>query len=145
MERLRTEVVFRVDEKYVKSVQNIPKTEAGYRKVLLPREYAKVLKRIIEKSEGDYLFMDNGKRITSQGHRKHLYRICYNLGIPPKSPHKVRRTYGTTLIDSKVVDDSTIMEMLGHKDIATTRKYYYLGNKNEQKKLNQLEKALSNK
>lgn len=39
--------------------------------------------------------------------------------------HKIRKTYGTTLIDNNV-DDALVAEMMGHKDISTTKKYYLL-------------------
>ena len=36
--------------------------------------------------------------------------------------HKIRKTYGTTLIDSDV-DEGFITEQMGHSDISTTKNY----------------------
>ena len=67
---------------------------------------------------------------------------CDAVGISHKSPHKIRKTYGTMLIDGGV-DESIIMEQMGHKDIMTTKKYYYFSNKSDEKKYEQIEKAVS--
>ena len=47
--------------------------------------------------------------------------------------HKIRKTYGTILIDSGM-DDKFIQEQMGHRDITTTRKYYYYNNKSMENK-----------
>jgi integrase len=57
--------------------------------------------------------------------------------------HKIRKTYGTTLLDGDV-DDALIAEMMGHKDINTTRQYYYFSNKDEAHQVEQMTRALSN-
>lgn len=56
--------------------------------------------------------------------------------------HKVRKTYGTTLLDANVTE-STVAEQMGHTNIETTRKYYYRSNKNDNTKFEQISKALS--
>ena len=53
--------------------------------------------------------------------------------------HKLRKTYGTMLIDSGL-EDGTIMSQMGHSDITTTRKYYYYSNKDEEEKTIQINK-----
>ena len=55
--------------------------------------------------------------------------------------HKIRKTYGTTLIDGGV-DESIIIEQMGHSDIHCTKQYYYFSNKNREKKQSQLSKAI---
>ena len=56
--------------------------------------------------------------------------------------HKIRKTYGTTLLDADV-DESTVAEQMGHKDIATTKRFYYRSNKSDNTKFEQISKALS--
>ena len=82
------------------------------------------------------------KRFWTNTFNDRLYKACDKCGLPRRSMHKIRKTYGTTLIDANV-DDSLIMEQMGHSDIATTRKYYYYSNKNSQNNQNQIEKAIS--
>ena len=50
--------------------------------------------------------------------------ICGELGIPYRSPHKIRKSYATLLIDSKL-PAKAIQTQMGHADISTTMKYYY--------------------
>ena len=68
-------------------------------------------------------------------------RICKELDVDYKSNHKIRKTYGTMLLDSDV-DESIIAEQMGHEDITTTSKYYYFSNKVEDKKREQVTKAI---
>ena len=55
--------------------------------------------------------------------------------------HKIRKTYGTLLLDSDI-EDSLVMEQMGHSDIATTRRYYHYSMKNEKNKLSQIAQAV---
>ena len=41
------------------------------------------------------------------------------------------------------VDESTVAEQMGHKDIATTKRFYYRSNKSDNTKLEQINRALS--
>ena len=40
------------------------------------------------------------------------------------------------------VDDSVVAEMMGHRSIETTMKFYYRSNKSEKNKISQIEKAI---
>lgn len=71
-------------------------------------------------SFGEYVFTDNdGKRITINCIRRRQERNCRKLGIYRKSLHKIRKTYGTILLDHNI-DNCLIMEQMGHTDIACT-------------------------
>ena len=138
----RTEIKVKNSEGSTLLVQEYTKSEAGDRLVILTDNAKEVLNNILEiRKSGEYLFMDQGKRIRSNGFRRKLMRICKELSIPYRSNHKIRRTYGTTLIDAGV-DDSIVAEQMGHTDINTTRKYYYFGNKNEAQKMEQIKAAI---
>ena len=91
---------------------------------------------------GEYLFMNNGKRIRSNTINKRLHIVCDELGISFRSTHKIRKTYGTTLLDGDV-DESLIAEQMGHEDIATTKQYYYYSNKSKKNKLKQISQAIN--
>ena len=86
--------------------------------------------------------MNKGKRILENTFNKRLNSVCEELHITPKSTHKIRRTYGTTLIDNSV-NESTIAEQMGHSDISDTKSYYYYSNKSKSTKLEQLNKAIN--
>ena len=86
--------------------------------------------------------MSDGVKIRKASFNDYLYKACRAVGIPQMSMHKIRKTYGTMLIDSGA-DDSTVMEQMGHADITTTRKFYYFSNKNQAEKIEQVQRAIT--
>ena len=48
-----------------------------------------------------------------------LRRRAVEAGIPPFSPHDIRRTTATHLLD-RGIDIGTVQQMLGHRHVATT-------------------------
>lgn len=141
----RTEITYKDPEtrKSVCEVREYPKSEAGVRCLIITDSALPTLNAILElTTDSEYLFAENGKRIRGNAFNRCLIRACNKVGIPPRSMHKVRKTYGTTLIDNNV-DESLIAEQMGHKDITTTKKYYYFSNKNEDTKFEQINRAIS--
>lgn len=121
-------------KKYKCEVKETPKTEAGLRQVIIPFDYCWIIKRLRHLNPfGEYVFMKNGQRIHTHSIRTRLYRICNILGIPKKSPHKIRKTYGSILLDNGI-DSCMITGQMGHTDIACTEKYYHRNRKNLDKK-----------
>lgn len=139
----RTEVKIKIDDVWKMVVSELPKTDAGYREIILPPSAQWTISKILELNpNGDFLFMDKGKRIRENTYNKRLNRICEKLNIPHRTTHKIRKTYGTTLLDSDV-NDSFVAEQMGHTDVSTTRKLYYYSNKSYKTKLNQISGAIS--
>lgn len=114
------------DGKYVYSVKEFPKSEAGVRTVIIPEDYAWLCSKIKSLNPfGEYIFTDkSGKRMTTNCIRRRQERNCKKLGIYKKSPHKIRKTYGTILLDYNI-DNRLIMEQMGHTDISCTENYYH--------------------
>lgn len=129
--------------KYVNSVRDFTKTEAGIRDVILTDGGKETLRKILEiNPDGEYLFENNGKRIRGNTFNKHLGVVLKSLGMEHRSIHKLRKTYITTLIDSGC-DDSTIMKQVGHKSIETSRGYYYFSNKVKEHRMEQIRNAIA--
>lgn len=122
----RTETKFRRNGKYVYGVKDFPKTEAGVRDVVIPSGYKWLIteiRKIDPKSQ--FVFVNsNGDRMTTNCFRHRIKRICKRLEIPPKSPHKVRKTYGSILLDNHI-DNKLIIGQMGHTDILCTENYYH--------------------
>ena len=140
----RTEVKYKdeVTNKNVCVVRDFPKSDAGNRYLIINDKAQETINKILALNpNGEYLFEVNRKRIRSHGFRRKLMRVCEELKIDYKSNHKIRKTYGTMLIDNNV-DDSIVAEQMGHTDIATTQKYYYFSNKSEAKRREQISKAI---
>ena len=142
----RTEVSYKSMEtgKQVYEIKNFPKSEAGFRSIIMSKEATETIKKIhfLRDSNEEYLFGKDGNRIKSRSFGWHLRNVCKELDIPFRSMHKIRATYGTTLIDNNV-DDSFVVEQMGHSDIKCTRQYYYFSNKSMAKKIEQIDNAIA--
>ncbi|MBR2755606.1 MAG: site-specific integrase [Lachnospiraceae bacterium] len=84
-----------------------------------------------------YLF----EGITESNVQLKLRRICKDLGIECRSPHKGRKTYISNLLN-KGLDPDFVREQVGHKDLQTTYNSYTFSTTRKEKQLEQLEKAL---
>lgn len=113
------------DGHYIFEIKDNPKTPAGIRDVVISDESLWIIKAIRKSNPfGEYLFMKNGKRLNTSQVRKRLYYLCNKLNIRKKCPHKIRKTYGTILMDNHV-DEKMILSQMGHTEIATSEKYYH--------------------
>ena len=140
----RTEDKYRGENgKWVVTVKEHPKTDAGNRDLIIPPAASDIIQQILELNPGGtYLFENHGKRIRGNTFNKRLSAVCDTLGIQHRTMHKIRKTYGTALIDGNV-DERFITEQMGHSDITTTKKLYYFSNKTTKQKEMQIEKAIS--
>ena len=77
----------------------------------------------------EYVFMNEwGRRVSAEKIRRHLNRVLKKLNIYHKSPHKIRKTYGTILMDYKV-DERFILDQMGHTNIKTSENHYHRNRK----------------
>lgn len=126
-----------------------PKTEAGDRCIPIPEGFEWLWIRLkaascIARDHNQYgntievncVFSKKGWRCHTEPFRKKLYKVCDELGIKRKSPHKIRKTYGSILLDSSV-DGKTVISLMGHSDINVTETFYHKNRKNiaEKKKI----------
>lgn len=140
----KTEIRYRgADNKYVFEVRESAKTDAGNRDVILVDSALETISAIQKLNPfGEYLFMNNGKRIKEKAFSVKIVKICRYLGIEERSMHKARKTYATKLINGKV-DESIVIRQLGHTNISCTKNFYYFNNKNSNEMKDQIEKAIS--
>ena len=73
---------------------------------------------------GDYIFMRDGKRLTSRQIAYVLEKYAERQGLSTKSTHKMRKTFASNLNASGVPLDC-IRELLGHSNLNTTLGYIY--------------------
>ena len=132
----RTETRYRVSpHKYERAVKEFPKTHAGFRDVVVPNDYMWLLSKIkLLNPFGEFVFVNkHGERIGAQAVRLRLNRICGKLNIYRKPPHKIRKTYGTILLDNKI-DKQLITGQMGHTNIDCTERHYHRNRKGIAKK-----------
>ena len=124
-------------------VRELTKGRDGIREVFLPEEALKIVKMIKEiNPDGEYLFMEKGQRKKGDRFSEKLKRICKYVGIPPRSLHKLRKTYASILLDSGCTE-KLILSQMGHTDILTTKNYYYRNRKNDEEKSRSINSAFS--
>lgn len=126
----RTETCYLGEKgEYIRDVKNFTKTEAGIRTIIVPDIFSRVV--IMAKNanpQGEYVFEKNGRRLTVRACEARLINVCKTLDIPCKSPHKIRKTYGSILLDNHV-DARMIMDQMGHTDLTTTERFYHRNRK----------------
>ena len=130
----RTETRYKKDGKYVCEVKDFPKTHAGVRTAIIPNEYEWLARKIqLLNPFEEYIFVKNGKRVTTHSIRMRLRRVCDKVGIYRKSPHKIRKTYGSILLDNHI-DNQLIIGQMGHTNILCTETHYHRNRKGIEKK-----------
>ncbi len=140
----RTEVKYRDSSgKWHKDVKEMPKTESGFRDVILTESAIATLTKISELNpSGPYLFQnDKGNRILGNTFNKRLSSCLSDLGLQHRTSHKLRKTYASELHDGGA-DDAVVQRQMGHSSIDTTRRYYYYGNKTRQDQIRQVNEAI---
>lgn len=121
------------DIEHIKStgfeVVNYTKSHEGDRWLPLSQKAIDIIRRVkninhqYKECFEDFLFVRNGKIMSPDAVDAQLVRGCKYIGINIKTMHKIRKTYGSTLLHNGV-NISAVKDMLGHADEATTLKHY---------------------
>lgn len=127
-----------------------PKSVAGERTVYLTQSAQEIIKLVKETNQTqglydrDYIFCNKEGKIHSRALESRLEKYCNHISIKTKSPHKIRKTYVSTLIDNNV-NLNLVRELVGHSKISTTLNCYCYNRYNSEQTENILENALSGK
>lgn len=136
-----TEICYEENGERIFEVRNFPKTEAGIRDIVIPKKDVWILQKIRYASPfGEYLFEVNGNRMLAHSFRTRLHTVCKHANVRSKSPNKIRKTYGSILIDSGV-EESVVISQMGHTDIKTTKGHYYRNRKSIEQKQEEMSKV----
>ena len=124
-------------------IRNSPKTDTGIRDVVIIPELRMVLRRLrLINSFTEYVFEKNGTFMSVHAFTMILYRVCEELNIQKRGMHVLRKTYATRLINAGV-DESIIINQMGHTDFRTTKNYYYYNNKSGGRMSDMISSALA--
>lgn len=115
-------------------IKDFPKSEAGIRDIIVPESYQWIIDKLQRGNPENYVFVNyENIRLTTNSIRKRLWYVCDKLGFKHKSPHKVRKTYGSILLDNNL-DARFVQEQMGHADIRCTEKHYHLNRRTKKEK-----------
>lgn len=124
------------------------KDDEDYRYVPLIPEAVAVLEEVKRKRQemglpvNGYVFAIDEPINTYTQIQKLTRGYCKSLNMAPRSPHDIRRTYVSNLIDAKF-DILTIMKYAGHKNASTTMGSYAFAVREALENLPQLSAALA--
>lgn len=126
----RTETRYKDDAgTYVYKIKEFPKSKAGVRTVVVADDYLWLINKINKLNPFvEFVFMNDNDRMHAYSIRNRLNRLCDKLNIYHKSPHKIRKTYGTILLDNHV-DKKLVIDQMGHADIAVSERHYHRNRK----------------
>ena len=115
------------DGKYVYEIKDAPKSEAGIRQAIVPKQFNWIYSELLKnRTDNNFIFVNpkHGNRFTTNSLRRRQERNCKKLKFYQKSPHKGRKTYGSILLDNNL-DNNMILQQMGHTDISTTENHYH--------------------
>ena len=126
-------------------IQEYLKKNADEREVIVPDECFDIARKVkakqLEKGlHSEYLF---NVRTPNNLQRK-LAKVCEKAGVDSKSPHKIRKTYISTLVN-KMMDLDFVRTQVGHKEIQTTLNSYTYSTERAEKKYAELSSIFGKK
>ena len=141
------------DLEHIKStgfeVADYTKSDDGDRWIPLTDRAMELIRRVqeINKNNGDYfngfLFIRDGHVMSPDAIDAQVKRGCEYIGMNVKTMHKIRKTYGSTLLHNGV-NVSAVKDMLGHADETTTLKHYIFNTMNDEETGKAVRNALNN-
>lgn len=125
------------------------KTSASFRKVDLTNEAKKIIEMIENSNrengfkDEDFLFVNATQRMQENTILKRIYKFCDEVFIDKRSPHKVRKTFASILVNNGIMDISEVAQLLGHVSEQTLINHYLYSTKSSETRLERLEQSLA--
>lgn len=126
------------------------KTKAGKRSVFLTPKAREILQEVSKYNQehclyGDFIFRSEFYSDYHMGYEaveKKLYRLCEQMQTIPKSQHKLRKTFISTLLDEGINLDE-VRRIAGHENEKTTLRNYCYNRYNQKQTEEKLVAALA--
>ena len=135
-----------------KEVKEWTKTNNGYRDIPLTDEALHILdlvKEFNEKNgmEAEWIFQSKDPnidyRLSYNAANNKLAKLCEKIDSVRKSPHKLRKTCLSALLDNPNVNNRTVQRYAGHGDITTTLRYYNFDRSSKEEQARAINEALA--
>lgn len=124
------------------------KTDAAYRDVMLTSEAKRIIEMVREHNRENgfttngYLFVNAKQRMQENTILKRLYKYCEQANIEKRSPHKIRKTFASSLVNSGAMDLSEVASLMGHVNESTLINHYLYSTSSKDTRLERMEKCL---
>lgn len=106
------------------SMQNTPKSRSSIRVILLNRAAMNALESLFKRRNGDYVIASKtGRHVYPAPFKVSLERICARAGIKRITPHVLRHTFATKMIENGV-NVKIVSKVMGHSSVAITYDTY---------------------
>lgn len=133
----RTETAYRIvnpdgtSSKTIYDIKEFPKSTDSNRDIPLSKKSKHIIELAISWNKfhgfenNEFLFLNHdGERIIRKTLDKAIRRYCKIANIPPRSCHKIRKTFISTLIDTNGISNDEVRRIAGHLDLAVTNSCY---------------------
>ena len=131
-----------------KTIVEFLKGHRDCRYVPLPKEAKRLIQTAKQYQQENglpdtgYIFSVNDEPLSYYALGQLFNRYCDLIGTAPKSSHKARKTYISTLVDAGV-NINTVREIVAHASEKTTYNSYVFDRKPKDERLKLIENALS--
>ena len=111
------------------TIQNKPKTDAGFRTIVISDKVAEFLKMVKASQEEELnfrnlVFPNSMYNIMGSANSTRRWKDdCEKMGIPYKGKHALRHTWATRALEAGT-NVKVVSHMLGHKNVITTMNIY---------------------
>lgn len=135
-----------------KEVKEWTKTNNGYRDIPLTDEALNILDLVKQFNEkngmtAEWIFQSKDPkidyRLSYNAANNKLAKLCEKIDSVRKSPHKLRKTCLSALLDNPNVNNRTVQRYAGHGDITTTLRYYNFDRSTKEEQAKAINEALS--
>jgi len=135
-----------------KEVKEWTKTTNGYRDIPLTDEALYILDLVKQFNEkhgmtAEWIFQSKDPkidyRLSYNAANNKLAKLCAQIDSVRKSPHKLRKTCLSALLDNPNVNNRTVQRYAGHGDITTTLRYYNFDRSTKDEQARAINRALA--
>ena len=133
-------------------VKEWTKTTNGFRDIPLTTEARRILEDVKQYNEhygltAEWIFQSDNEnydyRLSYNSANNKLRKLCVRMDSVNKSPHKLRKTCLSALLDSPDINNRTVQRFAGHSDITTTLRYYNFDRRDKEAQAKAIDDALA--
>lgn len=135
--------------KPIYKIKDFPKTSDGNCDIPLTDKAKRYIEMIQEFNatsgfpDSEFIFINRkGERIIRKKIDTAIRKYCKLADLDPRSSHKLRKTFISTLYDTNEISKDELRRIAGHSDIAVTNSCYVYNRKPQEQTLSALNKVL---